>query len=114
MYKKNRVPKSTIKANFTYEGETIEQKMRRVTENKEPIGGEGIEMIYTERKDGVAAEHNIRTDRWDIAVEAKDHLAKSYTAKREDRIKEREEKGLGKDAAEGMKKEGETPKPGDN
>ena len=54
--------------------------------NKEPIK-DGAPLIYTERKDGVQPSYNIRTDRWDVAVEAMDKVTKSYHAKREERAK---------------------------
>ena len=51
------------------EGEYIEEKVRRIVESGEPIE-DGAPIIYTERKDGVRPEYNIRTDRWDIAQDA--------------------------------------------
>lgn len=68
----------------TVEGETIETKMDRITTNKEPIK-DGAPRIYTERKDGVIAAYNIRTDRFEIATEAMDKVSKSIQAKREER-----------------------------
>ena len=49
-----------------YEGETIEDKVRRVTLNNEPIE-DTAPLIYTERKDGVLPQYDIRTDKWEIA-----------------------------------------------
>ena len=52
-------------------GETIEMKVRRITQNKEPIT-DVAQPIYMER--GVKmASCDIRTDRWEIAREAKKH-----------------------------------------
>lgn len=51
------------------EGECIEEKVRRITQNNEPIE-DGAPIIYTERKDGVNPAYDIRTDKWDIAQEA--------------------------------------------
>lgn len=63
-----------IKCNELYEGESIEEKVRRVVMSKEPI--EAISpMIYTERKDGVLPEYDIRTDRWEIAQSAMTTIA---------------------------------------
>ena len=63
-----------IKCNELYEGESIEEKVRRVIMSKEPI--EAISpMIYTERKDGVMPEYDIRTDRWEIAQSAMTTIA---------------------------------------
>lgn len=68
------------------EGETIEMKIRRITNNKEPIS-DGAPIIYTERKEGVKPEFNIRTDRWEIAVDAMDKVSSNKIAKREERHK---------------------------
>ena len=63
-------------------GETIEEKVERVVNNGEPIE-DGAPSIYTERKSGVNAEHDIRTDRWEIATDAMDAVQKSNKAQRE-------------------------------
>lgn len=102
MYKLTKMKPGTLKVNQSYQGETIEQKISRILNNKEPIT-DGAPLIYTERKDGVNAAYDIRTDRWEVAVEAMDHVNKSKQAQREQRLK------LGEQAKEGMKKEGETP-----
>jgi hypothetical protein len=52
-----------------------------VNEN-EPIS-DGAPRIFTERKDGVQAQYDIRTDRWEVAVDAMDAVAGSLKAKRE-------------------------------
>lgn len=51
------------------EGERLELKIERMTQNNEPIG-DSAPLIYTPRKDGVIAAYDIRTDKWDIALEA--------------------------------------------
>lgn len=53
----------------TYTGESIEEKVNRLVNNKEPIE-DTAPLIYTERKDGVRPEFDIRTDKWDIALSA--------------------------------------------
>lgn len=84
MYKKinPKRQKTTLKVNTSYEGETIEMKVRRILNNKEPIK-DGAPLIYTERKDGVKPEMNIRTDRFELAVDAMDYITKTKLAKRE-------------------------------
>ena len=52
-----------------FEGEQIEEKVRRIVNNNEPIT-DGAPIIFTEKKDGVRPEYNVRTDRWDIALDA--------------------------------------------
>lgn len=69
----------------TYEGETIEAKVNRIVNNGEPIT-DGAPIIYTERKEGVLPEYDIRTDRWDIAIEAMDKVNMDRFAKRENKI----------------------------
>ena len=58
------------------EGETIETKVARITQNKEPIT-DSAPIIFTEKKDGVLPAYNIRTDRFDIALDAMDKIGKS-------------------------------------
>lgn len=72
-------------------GETLENKIERMISNKEPIK-DGAPIIYTERKEGVRASTNIRTDRFEVAIEGMDKVAKSYKARREERAKAPEKK----------------------
>ena len=78
--------RTSIRENNLEFGEPIERKLERLINNNEPIG-ESLDPIYMERKDGVLAEYNIRTDRFEIAVEAMDKVSKSRIAKREERGK---------------------------
>lgn len=92
MYKVSKPAESTsLNVNTSYEGETIEQKIRRIVNNKEPIN-DGAPLIYTDRKNGVQPEYNIKTDRFEVAIDAMDKVTKTHQAKREERIKAREEK----------------------
>lgn len=86
MYNKTSASKSTMKGVKSYVAESIEHKVRRIVNNKEPIK-DGAPLIYTERKDGVQPSYNIRTDRWDVAVEAMDKVTRAHQAKREERAK---------------------------
>ena len=43
--------------------------MEKQRQNNEPIG-DSAPLIYTPRKDGVIAAYDIRTDKWDIALNA--------------------------------------------
>lgn len=92
MYKKTSPKKTTLKVNDSSEGETIEQKIRRIYNNKEPIT-DGAPLVYTERNEGVKPEYDIRTDRFEIAVDAMDKVTKDKIAKREARHKPPGEKG---------------------
>lgn len=65
----------------TREGENIETKVRRLTEDKSPIN-DGAPIIYTERKDGVLPAYDIRADRFEIAQEAMQKHISAVSAKR--------------------------------
>ncbi len=79
---KARYRKSQLTSVEVVEGEPIEHKIERVVSNKEPIT-DGAPSIFTERKDGVVAAYNIRTDRWEVASEAMDKVSGSIQAKRD-------------------------------
>jgi len=81
MYRLKQPIATSIVVNDGYVGETIETKVRRITRQNEPIT-DGAERIYTERKDGVRPEYNIRTDRWELAADATDYITKSKIADR--------------------------------
>lgn len=64
--------------NLTYEAEPREVKLRKI------ISGEANDMedgvfptIYTEKKDGVQPEYDIRTDRFEVAIDAIDKINQS-------------------------------------
>lgn len=78
------------------EGELIEEKVARLTQEKSPIN-DGAPIIYTERKDGVLPAYDIRTDRWEIAQKAMEVNQKAISAKRQrdyDGLVEGENKNL--------------------
>lgn len=79
MYKYNTRKPTKLRINKSVEGETIEMKMRRIVDNREPIT-DGAPLIYG-AKGEVMAGHNIRTDRFEIAVEATNSISKASIAK---------------------------------
>ncbi len=88
MYTIPHFPRTTITETTDYEAEHLETKIERKISNKEPVEGDHpAPIIFTERKDGVHAAYNIRTDRFEIAIDAADKIAKSYSARREERGK---------------------------
>ena len=74
------------------EGEYIEEKVRRITENGEPIE-DGAPIIYTERKDGVNPAYDIRTDRWEIAQNAMEQVGNNKSKIIAMKIAQRENTG---------------------
>lgn len=103
MYRKRTPNKSSIDSVNITEGEPIEAKIRRIMKNNEAITDKAP-IVYTERKDGVMPEYDIRTDKWEIAVEAKQKIADGYLKKRE---MEQEARKVAEEAKKGMKAEGE-------
>lgn len=82
--RKKRKPKNgTLKLDQSYEGITIERRIEKLTVNKEPIS-DNSPMMYTDRKDGVLPQTNVRTDRFEIAQDVMTHASKSKRAKRDE------------------------------
>lgn len=74
-----RTPTSILRTEIKI-GETIEQKVTRLKDNEEPIT-DATRLIYTDYKDGVKPEYDIRTDKWDIAMTERDKTARNMAAK---------------------------------
>lgn len=91
MQKGVKMHRTTIYTNFLEIGESIEEKMRRVTQTNEPIDNTAP-LIYTERKDGVRPEFDFHTDKWDYAQNAMGKVTKTKIAKGENVIQKEEQK----------------------
>jgi len=85
MYRIPVIKKSKIKGFQTSEGETIEMKVDRIINNGDPIT-DGAKLIYTEKKDGVQAQYNIRTDMMEVAMEALDKSNRSRWTKHQEAL----------------------------
>lgn len=82
-----------IKLNQSIIGESIEDKVLRMVNNGEPMDSPEVDLIYTERKEGVLPQYDIRADKWDIAIESMDIANQSYHANRKKKeIKEVEDR----------------------
>lgn len=86
-YKKTIIyPESMIDTRkFLRDGESIEEKMRRVTTTNEPID-DIAPPIYQERNAGVDPACDPRTDRFDLAIEAMDKVYENEIAKRSEKV----------------------------
>ena len=104
MYNKRTTQKTSINRNTSYQGERLEEKIMRIMNNKEPIK-DGAPLIYTDREEGVRPDMNIRSDRFDIAIDAMDVVTSTHKAKRADRAEK--EKSIGEEAKDNMGKERE-------
>lgn len=64
--------------NLTYQAEPREVKLRKIISGESSNMEDGVfPTIYTEKKDGVQPEYDIRTDRFEIAIEAIDKINQS-------------------------------------
>jgi len=81
--------KTSLEVNELKEGESIEQKVERLMNNDGGIK-DTAPIIYTDRKMGVVPEYNIRSDRFDLAVDAMDKISQARLARRKNAYKDRE------------------------
>lgn len=64
--------------NLTYEAEPREVKLRKIINGEASNMEDGVfPTIYTEKKDGVRPEYDIRTDRFEVAIDAIDKINQS-------------------------------------
>ena len=63
---------------LTYEAEPREVKLRKIISGESSNMEDGVfPTIYTEKKDGVRPEYDIRTDRFEVAIDAIDKINQS-------------------------------------
>lgn len=64
--------------NLTYQAEPREVKLRKIINGESSNMEDGVfPIIYTEKKDGVLPEYDIRTDRFEVAIDAIDKINQS-------------------------------------
>ena len=64
--------------NLTYQAEPREVKLRKIINGETCSMEDGVfPTIYTEKKDGVQPEYDIRTDRFEVAIDAMDKINQS-------------------------------------
>lgn len=82
MIRKIIYPKTQIETQVCREGKSIEEQMRQALTNKEPIVATA-KLTYNDRKDGVLPQHDIRTDRFELATLATDKIHATKAAERQ-------------------------------
>lgn len=64
--------------NLAYQAEPREVKLRKIINGEANNVEDGVfPTIYTEKKDGVQPEYDIRTDRFEVAIDAMDKINQS-------------------------------------
>lgn len=79
-----------ISVNNSITDEPLEVKIFKIVNSKEPISSEA-ELTYTDKNDGVRPEFNVRTDKFDLAIDAMDKVAKSEIAKSKEAYRKKNE-----------------------
>lgn len=70
-----------IHTDVAREGQSLEEFLSKAIQGKEPIQATA-KVTYNERKDGVLPQHDIRTDRFEVAMLATDKIHASQAAAR--------------------------------
>lgn len=86
--------KNLLSINESVEGRSLEQQLAALMQG-EKMETKGKSLIYTERKDGVLPETNIRSDRMELAQEALDYVTRTEIAKRDEAPKKGTENSTG-------------------
>lgn len=74
------IPKSRISTHgILRKGQSLEEFLRKAMQGNEPIEATA-KVTYNERKDGVLPQHDIRTDRWELAQQQTDKYHRSRAA----------------------------------
>jgi hypothetical protein len=92
--RKVKISHITEMSNTTYgQGEMLEHQIARRLKNKEDLLSNNltVEMIYPEKKLGVQPEHDIRTDKIELAVDAKDRAEAMNILHSEEQLKKANE-----------------------
>lgn len=84
VYRTQKMQKGTIKHTESREGDSLETQIQRLMENKE-MPDQSAPLIYTDRNKGVMAAYDIRTDKWDLALEGMDKIEQARNTEREQR-----------------------------
>lgn len=82
MKKNTNFPRSKFKINNSKEGIFIEEQLVRMKKNNEPIKATSP-IIYTERAKGVQPQYDIRTDKMQVAQDARSGISRSRIALKE-------------------------------
>lgn len=89
----------------SYEGQSIEDRCKKLVETGEPIK-DTSPLIYTPKEKGVMLQYDVRADKWEIAQNAMDRVNKERIAKgqqppsEEVKKKETAQGGASKDAGQ--------------
>lgn len=101
-YKVRKPKQTTLRGRSSVVSEPLERKIERMTQNGEPIDSlpGGGELIYTEKSEGVNPAYDIRTDRFEVALDAVEKVNKSKTAKAKKQAKPQTDNDTGEQVSD--------------
>lgn len=102
MHKPNKREKTSLRVSKIQEGETMEHKMQRMMQQGADVN-DVTELIFTERKEGVIPETDVRNEAWDVAVEATDAASRDHLTKRDARHNPPKKDGDGEATTDNVK-----------
>lgn len=88
---KTKINSSRLKGRERNEGMSLEREMQLAQNNGVMPEKNMSSVFYTQRKDGVLASTNIRSDKWDISQEAMSHANKEFSKRVEENLKQKQE-----------------------
>lgn len=84
IYKTPHMHMGNIESNDSVEGDPIEIAIEKMIKNTGNVNKDEktAPLLYQERKEGIKKAYDIRTDKWEVAVEAGQKIAESYDLRR--------------------------------
>ena len=86
MYGKYKPKSLHLKGNEHFEGVSIEREMQQATSTGIKPDRNITQIFYTQRKDGVLKETDIRTDRFDISQDAMQNVNNQFKQKIKEKL----------------------------
>lgn len=77
---------TSITCNESETGERIEDKVERIMFAGEAIN-DSAQLVYNSREDGIDAATNIRTDKWDLALDAMSEIGRRTELERTEAVR---------------------------
>lgn len=87
IYVKKKMQSNHIKGNDHFEGVSLEKELKQINTQGIQPDRNITQVFYTQRKDGVLKETDIRTDRWEIGQDAMDHVNKEFQKRIDESLK---------------------------
>lgn len=87
LYARKKIQSNKLKGNESFEGVSLEKELRLAQTQGIKPDRNITEIFYTQKKDGVLASCDIRTDRFEIGQNAMDKVNRTFHEKIQEQIK---------------------------